>query len=146
MTSLIRSILPKPPRPIISIFPDVEIRQAVEMMIRDNIGSLVVTEDDGNHLGIISERDIIRTVVYQSLDPAHTKVSDAMCSAVSILDITEPVEKAMEVITNTRRHHILVKESGHIVAVLSIGDILLNLLESKTQVIEELERYIHSSY
>ena len=144
MACLIRSILPKPPRPIISIFPDVKIRQAVEMMIKDNIGSLVVSEEDGHHLGILSERDIIRTVVYQSLDPTQAIVSDAMCSAVSVLDISEPVEKAMAVITETRRHHVLVKEYEQVVAVLSIGDILLKLLESKTQVIEELERYIHS--
>tara|TARA_Y100000588_G_C14200386_1_gene902185 strand:- start:730 stop:1170 length:441 start_codon:yes stop_codon:yes gene_type:complete len=146
MSRLIRSILPSPPRTIVSIFPDIEIKQAVEIMIRDNIGALVVADESGEYLGILSERDIIRTVVHQSLDPSHAKVLDAMCSAISVMDISEPVEKAMEVITATRRHHILVKDTDKIVAVLSIGDILLNLLESKSKTIEHLERYINASY
>ncbi|AHE67473.1 CBS domain-containing protein [Legionella oakridgensis] len=143
MSQLLHSILPQPRRPIVYIHPDVSVAQCVELMIQDNIGALVVTDDE-NLLGMVSERDIVRSLVHKGLAPQSTKVSDILHANVSVLQITDTVEKAMEVITMTKRRHILVAEEGQLVALVSIGDLLFSLLEDKARVIEELQNYIHT--
>lgn len=67
-----------------------------------------------------------------------------MCSNITVLDITAHVEEAMEAITMTKRHHILVREDKKIIAIISIGDILYNILEDRARIIEQLENYIHT--
>jgi CBS domain-containing protein len=143
MANLIHSILPQPRRPIAYIHPDVSVAQCVAMMVQDNIGALVVTDDE-NILGIVSERDIVRALVHKGLSPVSTTVSDVLCAAITILKSSDTVEQAMEAMTYTKRRHILVSEEGKIIAILSIGDLLFNLLEDKARVIEQLENYIHT--
>lgn len=143
MTELIHSILPQPQRSIVFTHPDVSVSQCVELMVTENIGAVVVTDDD-NLLGIVSERDIVRSLVHKKLSPDDAKVSDILYADVSILKHTDPVEKAMETITQTKRRHVLITEEGQLIAILSIGDILFSLLESKSREIEQLENYIHT--
>ena len=143
MSSTIRSVLPNPTRSLITVYPDVLIRSAIDLMAEENIGALAVF-DEVNYLGILSERDIIRQVLLQTLDPNKALVSDAMCSDIMILDVKEPIETAMSVISQTRRRHILVSENSNVIAILSIGDLLFNLLEERAQTIEHLENYIHT--
>ena len=143
MSYLIHSILPQPRRPIAIVHPDVSVAQCVDMMVQDDIGALVVS-DDINMLGIVSERDIVRALVYKGLPAETTTAADILYSEVSVLAPHDTVEKAMQIITYTKRRHILVAEEGSLIAIISIGDILLKLLEDKAQVIEQLENYIHT--
>jgi len=142
MAYLLHSILPQPRRPITYVHPDVSIAQCVTMMVEDGIGALVVT-DDINLLGIVSERDIVRSL-YKGLPAETTKVSDILYADVSVLTPTDTVEKAMQTITTTKRRHILVVEEDELIAIVSIGDILFKLLEDKARGIEQLENYIHT--
>ncbi len=143
MANLIHSILPHPRRPITYTHPDVSVAQCVDIMVQGNIGALVVTDDD-NVLGILSERDIVRSLVNKGLSPTSTKVSEIVHADITVLQSSDTVEKAMEAITYTQRRHILVAEEGKIVAILSIGDLLFNFLEENRRVIEHLEHYIHT--
>ena len=143
MTRLILSVLPKPRRPISYVYPDVAIKQCVETMVEQDIGALVIS-DDYNVLGILSERDIIRHCVMPGLDINKTTAQEVCCANVTILKIEDTVEKAMQVITATKRRHVLVEEQGQVVAIVSIGDILFSLLEDNQRVIEQLENYIHT--
>ncbi|HAU2046321.1 TPA: CBS domain-containing protein, partial [Legionella pneumophila] len=72
------------------------------------------------------------------------KVSDVVYNNVTILSPHDSVEKAMQVITETKRRHVLIQEEGELLAILSIGDLLYHVLEDKLRVIEHLENYIHS--
>lgn len=142
MSNLIYSILPKSPRAIVYVHPDVSVSQCVEIMTNHNIGSLVVTDDD-NLLGIVSERDIVRSLLYQGDGLLTRPVSEILWAEVVVLKPTDTVETAMAIITETKRHHVLVAEKGKLVAIVSIGDVLSNLLEEKVRVIQQLENYIH---
>ncbi len=143
MAYLLNSIIPNPRRTIAMVHPDISVAQCVAMMVQDNIGALVVT-DDTNILGILSERDIVRSLVHQGLSAETTKVSDILCAEFSMLSPVDTVENAMQVMTTTRRRHILVMENGELIAIVSIGDLLFKLLADKEQVIEQLENYIHT--
>lgn len=142
MTQLIHSALPQSKRPIKYIGPDLLIIECVSLMTSEDIGALVVLENDVL-IGILSERDIVRSCLNRGLDPNTTPAKDIVYKP-SVLNINDPIEKAMEIITETKRRHVLVEDQGNVVAILSIGDILFYLLEDKTRTIEHLENYIYS--
>lgn len=143
MSTLLESILPDEKRSIVSIRPDISIAQCVELMVQENIGAVVVTDED-NLLGVVSERDIVRLLVHKGLSPESTKVSDVLCADVSVLKLSDTVETAMEVMTATKRRHILVSDEDALVAVISVGDLLFNMLDDKSKTIEQLQNYIHT--
>ena len=143
MTRLILSLLPKPRRPIAYIYPDVSIKKCVQIMMEQDIGALVVANDE-NILGILSERDIVRRAVGMAKDPEHLTAGDALCSNITILNAEDAVEMAMQAMLEKKRRHILVREAGDVIAILSIGDILFSLLEDNQRIIEHLENYIHT--
>lgn len=140
--ALIYSVLPSPRRRIAFVEPQVSVSRCVTMMTDMDIGALVVS--DGEELiGIVSERDVIRSCLNKKLPPTKTKAADIAYKEFSVLNVNDTVEKAMEVITKTKRRHVLVKEKGKLVAILSIGDVLFYLLDDQSRVIEHLEKYIH---
>ena len=143
MTQLIFSALPQPRRPIVSVPSMVSLSQCVDMMTKQNIGALLV-RDEETIVGILAERDIVRACLRPDFDLYKTTALDVVCTEFSVLNSNDPLEEAMEVITNTKRRHVLVAEEGEVVAMLSIGDILFYVLEDKTRVIEQLENYIHT--
>lgn len=143
MAHLIYSVLPYPRRAIIFVEPELSVESCVELMIAQNIGALVVR--DGNKLiGMVTERDVVRKCVHQNLDSRQTTAGDIAYEDVSILQSNDPVEKAMETITMTKRRHVLVADDGELIAILSIGDLLFHMLDDKSRVIQHLENYIHS--
>lgn len=144
MTNLIYSALPNPRRPMVVVQPTLSVKACVSMMTMQNIGALVVFSEDKTLLGMVTEREVVRNCVHKGLDPNKATAADIAYKDVSILDASEPVEKAMETITNTKRRHILVREDGELTSLLSIGDLLFYILEDKSRVIEHLEKYIHS--
>ncbi|MBA2655644.1 MAG: CBS domain-containing protein [Tatlockia sp.] len=143
MTQIIYSALPRPSRPLVCVPSVVSLSQCIDMMIKQDIGALVV-RDGETTLGILSERDIVRSCLHPDFDIYKSTAGDVAYTDFSILNIDDPLEEAMEVITTTKRRHILVAEKGELVAILSIGDILFYVLEDKTRVIEQLENYIHT--
>ena len=143
MAHLIYSVLPNPRRAIVFINPQLTVAECVELMTAKDIGALVV-RDNAKLSGMVTERDIVRACLRQGLDPQKTTAGDIAYANVSILNVHEPVEKAMATITRTKRRHVLVSEEDELVAILSIGDLLFHLLEDKSRVIEHLENYIHS--
>ncbi|CDZ78795.1 Hypoxic response protein 1 [Legionella massiliensis] len=143
MSSPIYSALPHPRRPMVCVHPMMSVSQCIDLMAKENIGALVVCDDE-QLLGMVTERDIVRACLQPNLDLHSTSAKDIDYKDVAILDLFDPVELAMEIITNTKRRHVLVAEEGEVVAILSIGDVLFYLLEDKTRVIEQLENYIHT--
>lgn len=144
MAHLIYSVLPYPRRDIVYVGPQLSVADCVELMIAQNIGALVVRSDEHKLIGMVTERDIVRMCVAPDVDPKKTTAGDIAWLDVSILQSNDPVEKAMETITVTKRRHVLVADNGELVAILSIGDLLFHMLDDKTRVIEHLENYIHS--
>lgn len=144
MAYLIDSILSKPPRPIAFITPDSTVAQCIEKMMALDIGALVVSDGDAI-LGIISERDIVRCAgLHRGVDSRKITAEQILYPTMSELQTHDTIEKAMQVITRTKRRHVLVRNKGQLVAILSIGDVLYHLLDDKMREIKHLENYIQS--
>lgn len=144
MADILAALLPKPRRGLIYVLPDVNVLQCCDLMVRHDIGALVVW-DETNIEGVLSERDLVRNCLFGRQDAESVVASDVMCSNISILPIDATVEQAISRITSTKRRHVLVEEAGEIIAILSQGDILFYMLQSSQQKVDQLERYIYNN-
>ncbi|KTD44735.1 CBS domain-containing protein [Legionella parisiensis] len=145
MADLIHNALPRPKRKIIYIHPDDSVRKSIDMMTEHDVGALVVVDNDNQLIGIVSERDIVRSCLHKCINLETGKVSDVVYKDITILSPNDVVEKAMQAMTATKRRHVLIRdENNEFVAILSIGDLLYHILEDKSRVIEQLENYIHT--
>lgn len=144
MAHLIHSVLPTPPRKIVYIQPDDSVQKCINLMVEHDIGALVVVDKNNKLIGIVSERDVVRSYIYQDMDFAKAKAQDIAFTEITILTSHDVVEKAMQAMTATKRRHILICDDDQFIAILSIGDLLYHLLDDKSRVIEQLENYIHT--
>ncbi|CAM2799540.1 CBS domain protein [Legionella steigerwaltii] len=145
MADLIHNALPMPRRKIIYIHPDDSVKKSIDIMTEYDIGALVVVDNDNKLVGIVSERDIVRSCLHKCVNLEKGKVSDVVNKDITILSPNDVVEKAMQAMTATKRRHVLIRdENDELIAILSIGDVLYHLLEDKARVIEHLENYIHT--
>lgn len=143
MAQLIHSILPEAKKSILRIHPDVSVTQCVEIMTGNDVGALVVSDDE-NIIGIVSERDIVRNLVGKKRSPDTTAVNEIACANVNVLTPSDTLEQAMQLITYTKRRYVLIKEDDELIAIISIGDLLFHLLEHQEQKIDELKKYIQT--
>ena len=112
-----------------------------------DIGAVMVLDKHDNLVGMVSERDIVRSCMKNNkcVDLTTGKVSEVVYKEVTILSPNDVVEKAMQAMTQTKRRHVLIRDdNGKFIAILSIGDLLFHLLEDKARTIEHLENYIHT--
>ena len=129
------------PHPV-SIPSGVTVFQALQVLAEWNVGAALVMEN-GQLIGIFSERDYARKVVLQGRSTATTKVNEVMTSHVVCVRADTLVSECLALITEKRIRHLPVKEEGKILGVLSIGDLVRATLEEKQFTIEQLESYIY---
>ena len=127
---------------IYSIGPDERVIDALRMMAEKNVGALIVTEN-GKLLGIISERDYARKVILQKKSSHDIPVREIMTGKVVTVDPGRTVEECMALMTNQRVRHLPVVDGGRTIGVLSIGDMVKEVIADQEQTIRQLESYIH---
>jgi CBS domain-containing protein len=111
-------------RHVISVRPSATLRQAAQAMTDAKVGMVVVLDDDEKLAGVLTERDILRTVA-ESTDPDAGPVSDAMTrDVVTVAPDWEVYEAAAEMAARNFRHLVVTDDSG-IVGVVSVRDVLL---------------------
>lgn len=131
----------KPISNVYSVAPESSVFAAVKLMAEKGIGSLVVI--DGERLaGIVSERDYVRKVAVQERSPANMKVSDIMTSTVITVTSAEDSRHCMELMTSNRLRHLPVVDDGQLVGLLSIGDLVKDIISAQENLIQHLEQYI----
>jgi CBS domain-containing protein len=126
---------------IFSVAPTDSVRQAIEVMASRQVGALLVM-DQGSLLGIISERDYARKVILKNRSSQDTPVSEIMTSPAVTVPPTATVRQCMQLMSEGRFRHLPVVESGRVVGMVSIGDLVNAVIEEQSAHIAELERYI----
>jgi CBS domain-containing protein len=120
-----------------SISPDATVYDALRMMADKDVGALLVMEGD-RLVGIISERDYARKVILVGKTSRDTLVREIMSSNVYTIHPDQTVEEAMEIMTNRRVRHLPVVAEGHVFGVISIGDVVKNIIYRQREVIKNL--------
>ncbi|HEX9684229.1 MAG TPA: CBS domain-containing protein [Burkholderiales bacterium] len=129
-------------RDVYTITPDARVLDALRMMAEKSVGALIVT-DGGRIAGVISERDYARKVILHGKSSHELQVCDIMTSKVITVHPGQTVEECMALMTEMRIRHLPVTEGERLIGVLSIGDLVKEVIAEQQQTIRELESYIH---
>lgn len=124
-----------------SVAPHTTVLEALRIMADKGIGALLVME--GTRLqGILSERDYARKVVLRGLTSHDLPVSEIMVRDVIAVHPDQTSEDCMELMTDKRIRHLPVIDGGRVVGVLSIGDLVKDIISEQSETIAQLEQYI----
>ena len=104
---------------------------AVKKLAEHRIGAVVVEDRWMRHTGIFSERDFVNAVAVDGADTLNLPVSKLMSSPVMTCRPTDRVEIAMATMTLAKIRHLPVEENGHLVGIVSIGDLVKHRLDEK---------------
>jgi len=121
--------------------PTATVYQALQQMAERNIGALIVVED-GRVVGIVSERDYARKVVLLDRASKATPLRDIMSSRVLFVHPTQTSQECMALMTKNRLRHLPVMDGERLVGLISIGDVVKDVLSEQQFIIEQLEHYI----
>jgi CBS domain-containing protein len=131
----------KPDQTVFTIAPTSSVFEAVQVMTDKNIGALLVAEDT-QVVGIISERDCARKVTLRSRSPRDTPVRDIMTPDVMYVRPEHTTEECMALMTENRLRHLPVIDGGKLLGLVSIGDLVKDIISEQKFIIEQLEHYI----
>ena len=128
-------------RLVYSIRPDATVREALELMAQKNIGALLVM--DGPALaGIFSERDYARKVVLQGRSSNDALVQDIMTAQVITVQAAQNIDECMQIMTDKHVRHLPILEGQNVIGLISIGDVVCEMMAHQKTIIEQLHSYI----
>ena len=139
--TLVADLLNRKGRDVWSIGPDATVFEALELMAEKNIGALLVV-DGGGVVGAFSERDYARKVVLKGKQSKETKVRELMSSPVYFVSPDKTTDDCMALMTDQRVRHLPVLDGGKLVGIVSIGDVVNNIMAEQKDQIKNLEDYI----
>ncbi len=141
----VRQILKVKGNEICSISPQAFAYEALELMNDKGVGALLVLDNE-KLVGIFSERDYARKVILKGKSSKDTPVSELMTEEILYLEPQTTVDECMALMTDKRVRHMPVLENGELIGVVSIGDVVKQVISDQEVVIEQLEKYITGSY
>jgi|SRR6266498_572229 len=137
----VRDMIRKKGRDIFTIAPEATVLDALKMMAEHNIGALLITSE-GDMVGILSERDCIRKVELLGRSAQDTQIREIMTSQVVTVDCSQPLEECMTLMIEKNIRHLPVFDDGELVGLLSVRDVLKEVIEVQQLMLSQLERYI----
>src|SRR6266849_323140 len=141
MKSVALILKSKPDPTVYTIGPTASVFDALELMAEKRIGALVVTEGE-QVVGIITERDYARKVILMARSSKETPVRDIMTSSVMYVRPDQTSEECMVLMTENRLRHLPVMDGGKLIGLISIGDLVKDVISEQKFIIEQLEHYI----
>lgn len=138
----LKELLTRKASGIISIKASTNLLQAIGIMCDRKVGSLLVESDDGELLGIATERDILRFCYHRQGDLTNALVDDAMTRDIIVATPETEVDEAMSMMTEHRFRHLPILEGGKPIGIISIGDLVKAQLKDVTVEIKYLREYI----
>ncbi len=134
---LVRDVMSSPVR---TVMEHDSVEQAAQKMIANDLGSIVVTDTQGNPVGIITERDVVDRVVAENRVPRKVKAEAVMSRPVHMTAPNADIKEAAESMRNHDIRRLVVMEAGKMVGIVSSKDIveitpmLLEIISEKTRI------------
>ena len=141
MTITVNQLLNTIQSDFFSVTPNSLVIDAIKMMNEKEVGALLVIEND-NLVGIMSERDYTRKVILNNRSSSETNVNEIMTSDLKIVNSSQTINECMIIMSNNHIRHLPVVDNNKIIGLLSVIDVLKNIVAEKEFIIEQLGHYI----
>ncbi|MBM3341342.1 MAG: CBS domain-containing protein [Betaproteobacteria bacterium] len=139
----VRQLLQTKGSEVHAIAPEASVFEAIKLMAAKGIGALVVL-DGGRIAGMVSERDYARKVILVGRASQGTAVREIMSEHVVTVHMEQTAEDCMALMTEKRIRHLPVVDGARLAGVVSIGDLVKEVIADREETIKQLETYIHS--
>ena len=143
--STMSDVLETKGRDVYTTTAQASIDDAVMEMCRAKVGALLVVDDEGEPVGIVSERDLLIRVLLAHRDPAQTRVADVMTPDLVCIDEDDTIPHAMALMTHRRCRHLPVVREG-VVGMVSIGDLVRAANCEYEHEVRALHDYVEGRY
>ena len=141
MKSASQILKSKPEQTVYSVTPSTLVLDAVKLMAEKNIGALLVMED-AKIVGMITERDYARKIVLKGRSSKESPVRDIMTFPVLYVRPNHTNEECMALMTDNRIRHLPVMDGDRLLGLVSIGDLVKDIISEQKFIIQQLENYI----
>ena len=132
----------KPTRPVVSIRPEDTVLAAIKVLASEDVGAAIVLAPDGRLAGIFSERDYTRKIVLKGRSSESTRVDEVMTANVICVSPRTKLRDCMALMTEKNIRHLPVMEEGRVAGMVSIRDIVSDIIADQDFTISQLEQYI----
>ncbi len=124
-----------------SVSPNDSVHDAVKLLVEKNIGALLVINQN-KLVGVVSERDCTRKTLLNGLSAFETTVESIMTSRVAYVKPSHTVNECMALMTEKRIRHLPIMDGDDIVGMISLGDLVKEVIAEQQMIISQLEHYI----
>ncbi|MGA7836476.1 MAG: CBS domain-containing protein [Ignavibacteriaceae bacterium] len=138
----VNEILAKKGTKIWSVSPETTVFDALKLMAEKGIGALLVKDEMGNPVGVMSERDYARKVILVGKSSKDTLVNQIMSHNVIYVKPERTPEECMALMINKKIRHLPVLDNNKLVGFISIGDVVKAVIDEKEFTIDQLVQYI----
>lgn len=139
--STVRDMIRKKGGEVFTLAPDASVYDALALMAKENSGAVLVM-DGGRVEGILSERDCVRHLELEGRSSRTTKVSDIMTRKVIYIEASQPLEECMALMIDKNIRHLPVFDEGTLLGLISVRDVLKEVVDVQKFMISQLEHYI----
>ena len=129
---------------IFSVPPDASVLQALQLMAKENTGAVMIMTGD-KVVGILSERDCVRKLELEGRDASSTAVQAIMTPDVLYVEAGQSVEECMALMIDKNIRHLPVYENSKLLGLISVRDVLKEVVDYQKFIIKQLEHYIAGS-
>jgi CBS domain-containing protein len=130
-------------RSIYAVTPTSTVREALEEMAKHNIGALLVL-DGSNLAGIFSERDYARKVALKGKSSSDALINEVMTHKVITINTKQTIDQCMQIMTDNHIRHLPIVNDQRVMGLISIGDVVREMISYQKSMIEQLQSYISS--
>ncbi|HEX7635070.1 MAG TPA: CBS domain-containing protein [Noviherbaspirillum sp.] len=141
MKSIAHILQSKTLKTVATVSPSTPVLDAIGEMAEKKIGALLVTEG-AQIVGIVTERDYARKVELMGRSSRQTQVREIMSAPVMYVKPDQSNEECMVLMTENRLRHLPVIDCGELIGLISIGDLVKDIISEQKFIIEQLEHYI----
>lgn len=139
---ILQAILANKPAGYVAVPPDMRISAVIAVLAEKHIGAVLVVGPENDLVGILSERDVVRSLSVRAAATLYLTAAELMTPNPATVSRATTVEEAMELMTNGRFRHLPVLENGGLVGLVSIGDVVKARIDQQKYEVETLRTYV----
>jgi signal-transduction protein with cAMP-binding, CBS, and nucleotidyltransferase domain len=130
---------------ILSVSPDTTISEALQLMIKNQVGAMLIKKDE-EIVGIWTERDLMRNTVTAGFDPKTAKIGDYMTTGLLSAPHDNSCYELLDKFLGMRLRHLLITKDDKYIGLVSIGDVIKSCLQAKDEELRKLNKFISWEY